>query len=950
VNEHVRRVAGWLPAVVLVPVALVTGAVVTAEDDELDQVRAVHPLDVGTTWVYAVSDHGSPSGTRTRQVTGKAPVDLETLDGVAISTHYTDYPGVGETSQLIYVGATDGRLVQYGLVSGLQASFLEPPAPLYEYPVGDGQGWSYDGKLGDADVRLDVEVLGPEDVDVAGRTFAECTHYRTTQLVSTADAPGDEEVIEEWTCPDVGPVRTRDVIEARDVDVTEELVSFHGPHGSWDAVPPDPVTALTSPATVGSTAGLDPSRDNHVAEGDPQQRLLWSDLRSEAISFGAVGDGRVMVMGEGDGQVSAVDVTSGEVAWRVRLRGPIATTPAIADDLVLVADADKNLWALDLADGHARWVYRFGDVVAASPAVATDSVVVASDDNRLTSLALADGAPRWRTSLSAPVTAAPALSGDLVVVADRTGSVTAHDLGSGDVVWSQELEDTAAAGPSVGEETVVVADAAGTVVAFDLADGRSRWQASSHYYPSGGFAVGGGVAVVGASDRRLMAFDLRSGDVAWSVPHRRFRAAPVLVGDEVVTVTRDGTIQVRTSGDGTLARDWALPPSGESRRDVSADIGVVGDALVVTATLFGPGLKSGSWAYSLEADRAPAEDGVAFRVAKWTLPLPLEAPAVLAGQTLFATTFDGTLHRVPPDGPATAVFGTNAQLVPGVAADRDLVVAQRDNEFVGLDPDGRELWTAPAVDPFPGSIPAIAGDTVFLPLRGVGLVAVDRQGAQRWFTPIRDSGGTTTPLPLPGGDVVYGTGTIARYDGTTGDRLWSVPDAALFAPTAYDRDRVFADLVREEQPAGLAAIDAATGAIRWSRPNDAQHVLLGPAAGDGVVVYADTTGLLTGLDGASGEELWTHQVETSLAGVPVIAGGRVFLVEQGRQEDLNQRASRVSAYDLRSGRFLGSYEPLDSSNSTRPVVGTTPRGDLLVPATGSDGIWVLRLTPQDGPS
>ena len=154
---------GWLPAVLLVPAALVTGVVVTAEDDELDQVRAVHPLDVGTTWVYAVSDHGSPSGTRTRQVTGKAPVDLETLDGVAIESHYTDYPGVGETSQLIYVGATDGRLVQYGLVSGLQASFLEPPAPLYEYPAREGQAWTYDGKLGDADVSLDVEVLGIED-------------------------------------------------------------------------------------------------------------------------------------------------------------------------------------------------------------------------------------------------------------------------------------------------------------------------------------------------------------------------------------------------------------------------------------------------------------------------------------------------------------------------------------------------------------------------------------------------------------------------------------------------------------------------------------------------------------------------------------------------------------------------------------------------------------------
>jgi outer membrane protein assembly factor BamB len=235
-------------------------------------------------------------------------------------------------------------------------------------------------------------------------------------------------------------------------------------------------------------------------------------------------------------------------------------------------------------------------------------------------------------------------------------------------------------------------------------------------------------------------------------------------------------------------------------------------------------------------------------------------------------------------------------------------------------------------------------------MRGVGLAALDRQGVQRWFTPIRDSGGTTTPLPLPGGDVVYGTGTIARYDGTTGDLVWSVPDAALFTPTAYDGGLVFADLVRNEHQSGLAAIDATTGAIRWTRPNSAQQLLLGPAAGEGVVVYSDTTGLVAGLDGASGDELWTLRVETSLAGVPVIDDGRVYLAEQGRQEDLNQRASRVSAYDLRSGAFLGSYEPPDSSNSTRPVVGTTPDGDLLVPATGSDGVWVLRLTPQVGPS
>src|SRR5262245_47272723 len=190
----VRRLAAWLPAVVTVPVVLAAGVWVTApEKDEEAAARAVMPLDVGNTWVYAVSDHGTPSGTRTRQVTSQAPVDLDTLTGVALTSHYTDYPGVGETSNLIYLVPKDGELLQYGVVSGTRTSRLDPPAPLYRYPPHEGDAWTYRGTVGTVDVTLDVELLGIEDVDIGGRTFPDCAHYRTSQHVG-ADSP--EEVVE----------------------------------------------------------------------------------------------------------------------------------------------------------------------------------------------------------------------------------------------------------------------------------------------------------------------------------------------------------------------------------------------------------------------------------------------------------------------------------------------------------------------------------------------------------------------------------------------------------------------------------------------------------------------------------------------------------------------------------------------------------------------------------
>jgi outer membrane protein assembly factor BamB len=525
--------------------------------------------------------------------------------------------------------------------------------------------------------------------------------------------------------------------------------------------------------------------------------------------------------------------------------------------------------------------------------------------------------------------------------------VVAYDIGSGDEVWSYDLEGAPAAGPAIGEETVLLADDAGTIVALDRESGHSRWQAATHYYPEGGFAIGDGRAVVGATNTRLQAYDVRSGDLLWNVRHPRFRSAPVIVGDEVVTASREGVVQVRDASSGALDREWSLPLAADVKRDVTADLAVAGDALVVSAYLTAPGLFAGMWAYGLsEGESATA--GTSFEVRARTVELPLESPAVLTRGSLFAATWQGLLVRVPPGEEATEVFTATGGQVPGVAADGDLVVAQRDDVFVGLGSDGQERWTAPAAAPFVGTIPAIGGGSVFLPLPGVGLAATDRDGRQRWMTPITSTLGTTTPLPLPDGDVVHGVGTVARYDGTNGAVEWSIPDAVVFSPMAYADGVVFAELVRNEHQSGLAAIDAATGAIVWTRPSDAQPVLLGPAAGQGVVVESDTTGLVVGLDASTGDQLWALQTESPLAGTPVVTADRVFLVEQGHQDDLNQRASRVRVHDLRTGGFLGSYEPPDSPISTRPGAGVTPDGHLLVPSTGGDGIWVLELIASEG--
>src|SRR4051794_25082997 len=118
-RRALRGAVGWLPAVVLVPLVLGAAVWVTRPSDDVAAMRALYPLDAGTTWVYAVQSGGQDSGTHTAQVVGEAHLigDSGLVPAFRLQNHYTDLPGRGPRTTSTYL-AVDGRTVrQYGLIS-----------------------------------------------------------------------------------------------------------------------------------------------------------------------------------------------------------------------------------------------------------------------------------------------------------------------------------------------------------------------------------------------------------------------------------------------------------------------------------------------------------------------------------------------------------------------------------------------------------------------------------------------------------------------------------------------------------------------------------------------------------------------------------------------------------------------------------------------------------------
>jgi outer membrane protein assembly factor BamB len=523
--------------------------------------------------------------------------------------------------------------------------------------------------------------------------------------------------------------------------------------------------------------------------------------------------------------------------------------------------------------------------------------------------------------------------------------VVALDLKDGSQRWSRSLDGTLTAGPAADDERVFVADEGGVVYALDAADGGVAWQTRTNYDPEGDFAVSADAVTVRVGSERLESFDLHDGDKRWSRGVADTELSPVVVGDELITVSRKAEVSALDLGDGRETRSWSLPLPG-AHTSLAADVplGLVDGNLVIGTAMSAEAQRTGLFAFPVTA--TAERRGVSFGSEIRVLPKPPMTAPALIGDTLFVPGLDKTLYRSTGSQDVERV-ATSQGIQPGVAVRGNLMVTQIDGEFRGYPASGGDpLWKFPAQAPALGMVSAIGEDAVFLPEYGAGLAAASLDGAPLWFTPIDGALGATQPLPLPDGDVFYGSGSAARYDGGSGDRLWSVDGAQLFAPAAYSDGVVFADLIYNTRPSGLAAIDAGTGKIRWFHENANSQTLIGPAAAGGVVVYGDSLGLVTAFDAATGTELWRVQLSTPLAGSPVVADGRVYLAEAGRDEDVFQRDYRMSAHDLRTGAFLGAYQAPGTAFAGSPAFAGSDDGRLMLPTTGRLGATMVILEPQ----
>ncbi|HET7757071.1 MAG TPA: outer membrane protein assembly factor BamB [Steroidobacteraceae bacterium] len=321
--------------------------------------------------------------------------------------------------------------------------------------------------------------------------------------------------------------------------------------------------------------------------GDRHQAVL-------ALGLGLSVDGERVYAAGHRGDVTAFELASGRVAWRVRIKAPLSGGTSAGEGMVLIGSSDGRLFALDERSGAQRWSVRLNGEVLAPAAISSRLIALRTVDGKLHGLRPADGHELWVQEQQVPRlslrgTARPVIAGDVVLCGFDNGKVLAVNGGDGTVQWEanispahgrtelERLNDIDTTVRVAGQDVYSVGFQ-GKVAMLALDTGQVWWAHDASSYRS--LALDEDTLYMASADGEVVALRGRTGAELWrqkALLHRGLSALAAMdTVKALVTADFQGYVHWLDKATGALA---ARASSGRAR--VSATPVVAGNLVLV---------------------------------------------------------------------------------------------------------------------------------------------------------------------------------------------------------------------------------------------------------------------------------------------------------------------------------------------------------------------------------
>jgi outer membrane protein assembly factor BamB len=224
-------------------------------------------------------------------------------------------------------------------------------------------------------------------------------------------------------------------------------------HGALPAAEtmPDPFDCYLSSPAVWNGAVYFGSGDGNIYALDASTgQLKWKFHTGDVVHASPAISGGTLFVGSWDSYFYAINATSGREQWRFKTgedpdihnQVGIQSSAAVADGVVYFGCRDSNLYALDAMTGKKRWSFSTKPSwVISSPAILNGKVYFATSDSALFyGLDAGTGRQMFLLKFKFPFFSSPAIAGSTLYIGSHDGKLTAIDLSTQTRAWEFQTD------------------------------------------------------------------------------------------------------------------------------------------------------------------------------------------------------------------------------------------------------------------------------------------------------------------------------------------------------------------------------------------------------------------------------------------------------------------------------------------------------------------------------
>lgn len=212
-------------------------------------------------------------------------------------------------------------------------------------------------------------------------------------------------------------------------------------------------------------------------------RPVWTySSPANVISTPAVVNNQLVVFGNQNGLIEALDLKDGKRKWSFQTNGPIFSSPGVSNGKIVLGSADGFIYCLT-SKGTLLWKFKTGASVLGSPLIAGNMVYIGGSDHRFNALNLQTGKPAWSfTGLEGPVVSKPVISGDKILFGAWDKNLYALNKTNGKLLWKWSNGSPiinyspAACIPVVKDNAVYIVAPDRYLSAIDINTGKTLWR------------------------------------------------------------------------------------------------------------------------------------------------------------------------------------------------------------------------------------------------------------------------------------------------------------------------------------------------------------------------------------------------------------------------------------------------------------------------------------------